>query len=53
MQHPDESYAYLKTRLEKLPDEYKRLENPHIYKVGLSTRLNDLRDDLIQKYKQK
>ncbi len=53
MQHPDESYAYLKTRLEKLPDEYKRFENPHIYKVGLSTRLNDLRDDLIQKYKQK
>lgn len=52
MQHPAQSYAYLKKRLEKLPDEYKRFENPHIYKVGLSTRLNALRDDLIRKYKK-
>jgi nicotinate phosphoribosyltransferase len=49
-QHPVQSYAYLKRRLEKLPDEYKRFENPHMYKVGLSTRLNDLRDGLIRKF---
>lgn len=52
MQHPAESYAYLKKRLEKLPDEYKRFENPHMYKVGLSTRLNELRDELIRKFKK-
>jgi nicotinate phosphoribosyltransferase len=51
-QHPAESYAYLKKRLEKLPDEYKRFENPHIYKVGLSTRLNEIRDELIRKFKK-
>lgn len=50
-QHPAQSFAYLKKRLEKLPDEYKRLENPHIYQVGLSTRLNELRDELIGKFK--
>jgi nicotinate phosphoribosyltransferase len=52
-QHPAQSYAYLKKRLEKLPDEYKRFENPHIYKVGLSAGLNGLRDELIGKFKKK
>jgi nicotinate phosphoribosyltransferase len=52
MQHPAESYEYLKKRLEKLPDEYKRFENPHIYKVGLSTKLNEIRDELIRKFKK-
>ncbi|GAB6192174.1 nicotinate phosphoribosyltransferase [Desulfocastanea catecholica] len=53
MPHPAEGYTYLKKRLEKLPDEYKRFENPHIYKVGLSSRLNELRDELIGKFKKK
>lgn len=51
-QHPAEGYKYLKTRLEKLPDEYKRFENPHIYKVGLSSKLNYIREGLIKKFKR-
>lgn len=38
------------SRLKKLPDEYKRFENPHIYKVGMSKGLKDERDKLIEKY---
>lgn len=29
-----------------LPPEYRRFESPHIYKVGISARLQKLRDDL-------
>lgn len=50
-QHPSDAYAYVKKRLKSLPDEYKRFENPHIYKVGLSTKLNDIRDGLIKDLK--
>ncbi|MFN2430478.1 MAG: nicotinate phosphoribosyltransferase [Cryomorphaceae bacterium] len=42
---------YAKERLGALPEEYKRFDNPHIYKVGLSTRLNDARNELINQYK--
>src|SRR5690554_2904178 len=42
---------YSKNRLEKLPDEYKRFQNPHIYKVGLSAKLKEERDKLISKHK--
>jgi len=38
------------SRLSELPDEYKRFENPHIYKVGMSKGLKDERDTLIEKY---
>lgn len=38
-------------RLQSLPEEYKRFINPHIYKVGLSSKLYRLREDLIKKYK--
>ena len=31
--------------------EYKRFDNPHIYKVGISTRLKQERDRLIDEYK--
>jgi nicotinate phosphoribosyltransferase len=51
-QHPADSYQYLKKRLKQLPGEYKRFENPHIYKVGLSSRLNGMRNELIQKFKK-
>lgn len=37
--------------LAKLPDEYKRFENPHIYKVGLSKRLKENRDSLIERHR--
>ncbi|MDX1272085.1 nicotinate phosphoribosyltransferase [Bizionia paragorgiae] len=42
---------YSKSRLEKLPEEYKRFQNPHIYKIGLSPKLKQERDALILKHK--
>ncbi|HKL02109.1 MAG TPA: nicotinate phosphoribosyltransferase, partial [Cryomorphaceae bacterium] len=43
---------YAKQRIDSLPEEYKRFDNPHIYKVGLSKGLNDARNQLIQKFKK-
>ncbi|TYB74301.1 nicotinate phosphoribosyltransferase [Bizionia myxarmorum] len=43
--------AYSKSRLEKLPEEYKRFQNPHIYKIGLSKELKQERDTLVAKHK--
>lgn len=39
--------GYTQKRLAQLPIEHKRLDNPHVYKVGLSPALKQLRDDLI------
>lgn len=36
----------VKDNLSKLPQEYKRFEYPHIYKVGISEKLMKLRDEL-------
>ncbi len=44
--------AYSKERLDHLPDEYKRFKNPHGYKVGLSGKLRDERDRLIEEYRK-
>ncbi|MDX1627267.1 MAG: nicotinate phosphoribosyltransferase [Fulvivirga sp.] len=44
--------AYREERLSQLPDEYKRFENAHIYKVGLTDRLKEVRDQLIDAYKK-
>lgn len=38
------------SRLEQLPDEHKRFHYPHIYKVGISDKLSDLRQELLGKY---
>lgn len=38
-----EAREYAKKRLACLPIEHLRFENPHIYKVGLSRRLHELR----------
>jgi nicotinate phosphoribosyltransferase len=43
--------GFAQDQLRKLPDEYKRFYNPHIYKVGISGDLHKLRNDLIQKHK--
>jgi nicotinate phosphoribosyltransferase len=43
---------YSRSRLEKLPEEYKRFDNPHIYKVGISKRLQSERDRLIDEFKK-
>ncbi len=39
---------YSRREFNILPDEYKRFENPHIYKVGLSSKLIRLRNNLIK-----
>jgi nicotinate phosphoribosyltransferase len=43
---------YFRERLALLPMEYQRFENPHIYKVGISSRLKTLRDGLIAQFKK-
>lgn len=48
-----ESADYAKSRLKKLNPEHKRFENPHIYKIGISEKLMNLRDQLTQTLKQK
>jgi nicotinate phosphoribosyltransferase len=41
---------FSKERLEKLPPEFKRFENPHVYKVGISPGLMEMRDTLRKKF---
>lgn len=48
-----ESATYARKQLEKLNPEHKRFENPHIYKVGISEKLMQLRDNLSTKMKEK
>ncbi|RJP43063.1 MAG: nicotinate phosphoribosyltransferase [Desulfobacteraceae bacterium] len=43
--------GYCQKRLNELPDEYKRFEYPHIYKIGISDRLKAERDRLINEHK--
>jgi nicotinate phosphoribosyltransferase len=48
----NEIASYVEFRFSQLPDEHKRFEFPHIYKVGVSPKLLELRDDLIRKNKE-
>ena len=41
---------YTRERLRLLPDEHKRFLNPHTYKVGISSGLLKLRDELMKKH---
>lgn len=47
-----ESFDALRSRVERqldaLPDEHQRLVNPHVYRVGLSDRLWELRQEMVQ-----
>lgn len=47
-----ESADYARRRLERLNPEHKRFDNPHIYKVGISKKLMNLRDRLTKSLKQ-
>ncbi|MDG5813926.1 nicotinate phosphoribosyltransferase [Chitinispirillales bacterium ANBcel5] len=47
-----ESASYCKERLTRLPSEYKRFENPHTYKIGISDHLKKERDKLIESYRR-
>jgi nicotinate phosphoribosyltransferase len=42
---------YCRQRLDKLPEEFKRFDNPHIYKIGISSELQSERDRLISELK--
>lgn len=41
---------YAAQRMAMLPPEYKRFENPHVYKVGISEGIKSLRDELLKKH---
>jgi nicotinate phosphoribosyltransferase len=43
---------YSRKRIDELPDEYKRFENPHIYRIGISDRLKKERDRLIAEHRE-
>ena len=49
-QKPEESYHYLKSRMQLLPEEIKRFESPHYYKVGISEDLYTLLEKLKAKF---
>lgn len=42
--------SYAAQRLAMLPPEYKRFENPHVYKVGISKGIKAMRDELLKKH---
>ena len=42
----DKISGYVQNRLKQLPEECKRFENPHIYKVGIGRDLMNLRNKL-------
>ena len=42
---------YSKERLALLPAEYKRFENPHVYKTSISKKLMDLRDEMMASHR--
>ena len=50
--NPSHVAAYAKERLAQLPEEHKRFNNPHIYKIGISEPLHQLRNDLRKRYKK-
>ena len=47
-QSPNEIAEFMRSRFALLPDEHKRFEYPHIYKVGISRKLMELRDELVE-----
>lgn len=40
---------YSQKRFDLLPEKYQRFNNPHIYKIGLSSQLKNKRDELVMK----
>jgi nicotinate phosphoribosyltransferase len=52
MPSPAECHEYLTMRAAQLPEEHKRFIMPHIFKVGISEKLLNLRNDLVKRYKE-
>jgi len=48
-----DTISYSKSRMSSLPDEHKRFENPHIFKVGVSKKLFTRRNTLMKEIKMK
>ena len=44
--------SYCQQRLKMVPQEHKRFYNPHIYKVGISDKLREERNQLRNQYKR-
>ena len=44
--------TFCQSRLALLPEEHKRFDNPHIYKVGISEKLRHERNQLKNQYKE-
>lgn len=53
MPSPAECHEYLAQRAKQLPEEHKRFVMPHIFKVGISEKLLNLRNDLAGSYKRR
>jgi nicotinate phosphoribosyltransferase len=51
MPSPAECHEYLTIRSAQLPEEHKRFVMPHIFKVGISEQLLNLRNELVKRYK--
>ncbi len=49
---PSDINSYLKLRAAHLPEEHKRFIMPHLYKVGISESLLNLRDTLRKRFNQ-
>ena len=50
---PYEIAVYARKRLNSLPEEHKRFENPNVYKVEISKTLRELRDSLVKQHSTK
>jgi nicotinate phosphoribosyltransferase len=48
----NEIAGYCQNQIRRLPDEYKRFDYPHIYKVGISEKMREERDRLKSQYKK-
>lgn len=51
-QTPAQINEYLQKRFAQLPLEHKRFISPHIYKVGISKELMDLRDGMLKEIRK-
>ena len=52
MPSPSLCHQYLAQRARLLPEEHKRFIMPHIFKVGISEKLLNLRNDLAESYRR-
>ncbi len=52
-QTPNEINAYLQKRFAQLPNEHKRFISPHIYKVGVSEKVLNLKNELLRGVQKK